>query len=70
MHELREKTSRLLNCLRNCTNSTTFTVDTKTAYDKDLEEIIPPQPWVLTPSQKINTGVPFHLSRKDLLAIV
>lgn len=59
-----EKTSRFLNCLRNCTDTATLTAGTSAAYDKGLEAIIPPQPRVLTLSQKINTGVPFHLSKK------
>lgn len=65
-----EKTSRFLNCLRNCTDTATFTAATNAACDKGLEAIIPPQPRVLTLSQKINTGVPFHLSKKDLCALV
>lgn len=64
------KTSRFLNCLRNCTDTATFTAATSAAYDKGLEAIIPPQPRVFTLSQKINTGVPFHLSKKDLCAPV
>lgn len=59
-----EKTSRFLNCLRNCSDTATFTAATNAACDKGLEAIIPPQPRVLTLSQKINTGVPFHLSKK------
>lgn len=65
-----EKTSRFLNCLRNCTDTATFTAASNAACDKGLEAIIPPQPRVLTLSQKINTGVPFHLSKKDLCALV
>lgn len=37
-----EKTSRFLNCLRNCTDTATFTAATTAAYDKGLEAIIPP----------------------------